>query len=108
MALSQDEKETLRQLLKALFGNAADGNVINPTEETLQLTEQYILKLDQCNTAIRKLLRSLPTSIIGKGFLKKVLKHMLKLVTRNLHEFRACSSVGQISLMRYRIFQSTW
>ncbi len=108
MALSNEDQETLRQLLLALFGHAAEGNVIAPTEETLHLAEDYILKLDQCNSGIRTLLKSLPTAIIGKGFLKKVLKQTLKLVTRNLSDFQACSSVGQTSLLRTRILQSTW
>lgn len=108
MALSPEEKNNLIQLLKALFGNAAEGNVITPTEETLRLTEEYILKLEQCNTGTRTLLKSLPVAVVGKGFLKKVLKQTVKLVTRNIQEFRACSSVGQTSLKRTRIFQSTW
>jgi hypothetical protein len=90
MSLSPEEKKAVRDVIGVLLGPSSYANSPNPTEHTIKLVEEMILDMAECNRRINILLRSLPCAIVGRGFLRRCLKSVAKLVKNNQREFIGC------------------
>lgn len=108
MALTQEEKQNVKDILVAFYGKDILGNVVTPTEETVRQTELLIFKVALCNKTIKDLMQSLPTAIIGRGFLRKNLRRVAKELMKNVNGFKGCKDAVGSSLLRTRILSSTW
>lgn len=109
MALTKEDQQYVRDILIAFYGREAAGNIVSPTEETLLLTEELLLRIYKCNKLIKLLLHSVvPTGAIGRGFLRKHLRKVAKVFTSEIDGFSGCRDVVGASLIRTQIFESTW
>ena len=72
MALDGEQKQELKTLLVAIYGGSFAH--IQPTEETLELTEAMLAEVNKCNKRIQTLFQSLRCAMIGKGWLRRCLK----------------------------------
>ena len=89
MPLNNEDRNHLKTLLTILFEDKEFLN-IQPTEQTLQLTEEYLLKISECEKRISRLLFSLPCGLIGRGFLRRCLRGVVKLMKDNQLHFSGC------------------
>ncbi len=97
MALTNDQVADLRKTLVALYGQSfAD---ITPTEQTLELVEAMLEEMNKCNRRIQVLFQSLHCAVIGKGWLRRCVKALAEIVTREPHEFAGCHNTA---LWRYK------
>ena len=97
MALTPAQAADLRKTLVAVFGQSfAD---ITPTEQTLELTETMFEEMHKCNRRIQILFQSLHCAVIGNGWLRRCVKSLAEIVTREPHEFSGCHNTA---LWRYK------
>lgn len=108
MALTQEEKQNVKDILAVFYSKDILGNVLNPTEETVRLTELLILKVALCNKTVKDLIQSIPAAIVGRGFLRKNLRRVAKEFNKNINGFRGCKDAVGTSLLRTQILSSTW
>ena len=106
MALTCEEQQNIRDILVAIYGPWAEAAAPNPTEETLELVEDLIKRSATCNAQVMKLMQDLPNGIIGKGWMKKHLRNVTKMVTKNIIGFRGCDRNILGAWRKPRIFES--
>lgn len=90
MALTQEEKQSIKDIVYVVFGRNVADAMGEPTERTLELTEEALLKLAACHGAVESLIHSIPTGIVGRGFLRKNLRWISKAMLREVNGFAGC------------------
>lgn len=76
MSLSAEEQRHLRAVLTLFFpeerGAIAEGE---PNEQTLELTERFLIEVDKCTRVMQKFVTDLAGGMT-RGFLRKVLRSL--------------------------------
>ncbi|PWG64027.1 hypothetical protein [Sediminicurvatus halobius] len=94
--LSEDEREALRQVLFRLFDDRqflAPG--FTPNTTTLHYTETMLLEAAECERRIDRLLRSLPCAVISRGFLRRCLEALQRVLDSDGQQFAGCSAISR-------------
>ncbi len=88
MSLNAEERRQASELIVKLYGSDFAGRI--PTERTVEILEDILIRLVNCDRKIKALFASVPCTFVRAGFLRHCLKAVLKIVEAESIHFRGC------------------
>ena len=109
MATTQEESDAALNILATIYGPWIKEHG-KPTDKTIQLTEELLLRVAECKPKVRLFLSlhscSIPPVAVASGtWLRKCIIAIAKGVSSNRDEFRGCDNFGAVGY-KFRILDS--